>query len=74
MCNETEHHFKNKHDFKGVQHADVNRQNLVCRKQKEPDTFDGKKIEWPDYIAHFEQVALWNQWTKAEKALRLTYV
>ena len=31
------------------------------RKLKEPDLYDGQRTEWPDYICHFEQVALWNQ-------------
>ncbi|CAC5382207.1 unnamed protein product [Mytilus coruscus] len=42
------------------------------RKQKEPDSFDGKCSEWVDYIIHFEQVASWNQWTDREKAQQLT--
>ncbi|CAC5417406.1 unnamed protein product [Mytilus coruscus] len=42
------------------------------RKQKEPDSVDGKCSEWVDYIIHFEQVASWNQWTDREKAQQLT--
>ncbi|CAC5403954.1 unnamed protein product [Mytilus coruscus] len=42
------------------------------RKQKEPDSFDGKCSEWVDYIIHFEQVASWNQWNDREKAQQLT--
>ena len=41
------------------------------RKEKEPDHFDGVKAEWPDYICHFEQVALWNRWSEQEKASQL---
>ncbi|CAC5414606.1 unnamed protein product [Mytilus coruscus] len=41
------------------------------RKQKDPDTYDGKHAEWPDYICHFEQVALWNQWSEYEMASQL---
>lgn len=38
------------------------------RKQKDPDTYDGKHAEWPDNICHFEQVALWNKWSEYEMA------
>ena len=41
---------------------------VPMRKEKEPDTFDGSKTEWVDYIVHFEQVAAWNRWTDVEKA------
>lgn len=44
---------------------------LVNRKSKEPDTFDGNKVEWNDYVCHFEQVAQWNEWNDHEKALQL---
>ncbi|CAC5403951.1 unnamed protein product [Mytilus coruscus] len=37
------------------------------RKQKEPDSFDGKCSEWVDYIIHFEQVASWNQWNDRKR-------
>lgn len=41
------------------------------RKPKEPDTYDGKKTEWNDYICHFEQVAFWNSWFPEERASQL---
>lgn len=41
------------------------------RKQKDPDTYDGKFTEWNDYICHFEQVALWNSWAPHEMASQL---
>ena len=41
------------------------------RKQKEPDRFDGEKVEWPDYLAHFETIAKWNGWSDGEKGLQL---
>lgn len=41
------------------------------RKEKEPDHYDGVRVEWPDYICHFEQVALWNQWSEQEKVSQL---
>ena len=44
----------------------------VKRKEKEPDTFDGKTVDWADYIVHFEQVAYWNQWDEREKAQQLS--
>ena len=41
------------------------------RKQREPDKFDGKTLEWPDYYKHFETVAVWNGWSDSEKAMQL---
>ena len=41
------------------------------RKQKEPDKFDWEKIEWVDFITHFNAVARWNYWTYSEKGLQL---
>ena len=41
------------------------------RKEKEPDKFDGKNVEWRDYIVHFEKVAMWNNWHDSEKAQQL---
>lgn len=43
----------------------------VFRKEREPDRYDGKHVEWPDYLRHFEQVALWNRWSDSEKAIQL---
>lgn len=40
----------------------------IMRKEKEPQTFDGKNSDWQDYIVHFEQVADWNEWTDQDKA------
>ena len=40
-------------------------------KQKEPDKYDGKKVEWQDFQVHFETVAAWNGWTNTEKGLQL---
>ena len=34
--------------------------------------YDGKNVEWPDYICHFEQVAHWNGWSKQEMATQLS--
>lgn len=42
------------------------------RKQKDPAHFDGKNVEWPSYLAHFEQVAGWNGWGNSEKAAQLS--
>ena len=36
-----------------------------------PDKFDGKSVDWKDYIIHFEQVAIWNNWSDQEKAQQL---
>ena len=35
-------------------------EKLPHRKQKEPDKYDGEKVEWQDFIVHFETVATWN--------------
>ncbi|VDI07463.1 Hypothetical predicted protein [Mytilus galloprovincialis] len=35
--------------------------NSIMRKEKEPDKFDGRNVDWQDYIVHFEQTAIWNQ-------------
>ena len=43
----------------------------VKRKEKEPDKFDGRNVEWRDYIVHFEQVSAWNTWSDIEKAQQL---
>ncbi|XP_069109077.1 uncharacterized protein [Argopecten irradians] len=40
----------------------------VSRREKHPDTFDGKTTDWQDYLVHFEQVAAWNGWSDTEKA------
>ena len=47
--------------------------NRFRRKQKEPDKFDGDKVEWADFITHFNVVARWNDWTYSEKGLQLAY-
>jgi hypothetical protein len=41
------------------------------RKERNPEKFDGDKIEWPDYYKHFETVANWNRWGDQEKAMQL---
>ena len=46
-------------------------EKLPHRKQKEPDKYDGEKVEWQDFIVHFETVATWNGWTDLEKGLQL---
>ena len=45
--------------------------NRNQRKQKEPDKFEGDKVEWADFITHFDMVARWNDWTFTEKGLQL---
>ena len=40
-------------------------------KQRDPKPFDGSKIEWSDYLKHFEAVANWNEWTTKQKAKQL---
>ena len=46
-------------------------EKLPHRKQKEPDKYDGEKVEWQDFRVHFETVATWNGWTDLEKGLQL---
>ena len=41
------------------------------REQKEPDKYDGEKVEWQNFKVHFETVAAWNGWTNTEKGLQL---
>ena len=41
------------------------------RKEKEPDKFDGRNVEWRDNIVHFEKSAMWNNWHDSEKAQQL---
>lgn len=52
-------------------HVTFRESNPIVRRVKEPDKFDGKSIDWHDYIVHFEQTASWNRWSKAEKAQQL---
>ena len=40
-------------------------------KQRDPKMFDGQRIEWSDYIQHFEAVAQWNRWNEDQKAQQL---
>ena len=46
-------------------------QNFPVRKEKEPDKFDGRTVEWKDFIVHFEQVSEWNRWSYHEKSQQL---
>ncbi|CAC5378793.1 unnamed protein product [Mytilus coruscus] len=39
--------------------------------KREPDKFDGKSVDWQDYIVHFEQTAKWNDWDDESKAQQL---
>ena len=41
------------------------------RKHKTPDSYDGKGVEWTDYICHFEQVSRWNRWSESDMAAQL---
>ena len=49
-------------------------EKLPHRKQKEPDKYDGEKVEWQDFIVHFETVATWNGWTDLGKRLTASYM
>lgn len=39
---------------------------------EEPENYNGKSIDWKDYIVHFEQTARWNSWTDCEKNQQLS--
>ena len=56
--------------YSTITHATHN-DNITKSKQKDPDKFDGKSIEWRDYIVHFEKVAMWNNWSDTDKAQQL---
>ena len=43
----------------------------ISRREKEPDKFDGKSVEWKDYVVQFEEVARWNCWDEREMAQQL---
>ena len=47
------------------------RPNPVMKRQKEPDTFNGKTADWVDYIVQFEKIANWNGWDQYERAQQL---
>ena len=46
--------------------------NRNSRKQKEPDKFEGDKVEWADFIAHFDMVARWT-YTERDFSLQLAF-
>ena len=41
------------------------------KRQKEPDTFNGKTADWVDYIVQFEKITNWNGWDQYERAQQL---
>lgn len=49
----------------------IHEKHNIRRREKEPQTFDGKTIDWQDYLVHFEQVAEWNEWNNIEKAKQI---
>ncbi len=46
-------------------------QGTRFRRQRDPKSFDGVRIDWSDYITHFEAVADWNGWDDTQKAQQL---
>ena len=48
--------------------ASLHEKQSIIRREKEPQTFDGKSIDWQDYLVHFEQVSEWKEWNDLEKA------
>ncbi|XP_071123346.1 uncharacterized protein [Mytilus edulis] len=48
------------------------RATSITRREKEPEKFDGRSVDWKDFIVHFEQCASWNRWTEHEKAQQLS--
>ena len=53
-----------------VNYSSVQKHPLV-RREKEPDKFDGRSVDWQDNIVHFEQTAHWNGWDDESKAQQL---
>ena len=53
-----------------ITHATHN-DNIIKRKQKDPDKFDGKNIEGRDDIVHYEKVAMWYNWSDTDTAQQL---
>ena len=43
----------------------------ISRREKEPEKFDGKSVDWKDFIVQFEYVADWNRWSYKEMAQQL---
>ena len=43
---------------------------MMKQKPREPQTYDGIS-DFKDFILHFEQVAIWNEWSDIEKAQQL---
>ncbi|XP_033729916.1 uncharacterized protein LOC117319188 [Pecten maximus] len=41
------------------------------RKEKEPQAFDSRKVNFMDFLTHFEHVAQWNRWDGYEQAQQL---
>lgn len=44
--------------------SDFSKSAKRFRKHKEPNVYNGENVEWPDYLCHFEQVSLWNEWSR----------
>lgn len=40
----------------------VRRSSFMPRREKESDKFDGRSVEWKDFIVQFEHVSSWNRW------------
>lgn len=47
------------------------RRRPANRKQLSPDKYDGKTVEWREYLTHFEIVSQVNRWDMREKAMYL---
>ena len=56
---------------KRVQDSTSRHRSLSFHKVRDPKPFDGNKIEWPDYIKHFEAIAKYNRWSNKQKAEQL---
>lgn len=52
----------------------VRRSSFKPRREKEPDKFDGRRVEWKDFIVQFEHVSSWNRWSVHEKSATISYV
>ncbi|XP_069110020.1 uncharacterized protein [Argopecten irradians] len=45
--------------------------NTPRRKEKEPQPYDSHKVNFRDFLTHFEHVAQWNRWDGYEQAQQL---
>jgi len=63
---------QNSSNLNGPTNTNMSRfQNRSTRQECRPNAFDGRSVDFNDYIAHFEIVAEWNRWHYNDMALQL---